>query len=112
MQMVIELIFWMEALIKLGKSNIMEKQTKILIGIAAAGVVAYLVLKPKKSNLIGKQKFSSPNIMGVPVRIKNNCGGTEKSCPDGYKYVEFPIIKGFKEHQSDSAGEKCVENRV
>jgi hypothetical protein len=27
----------------------MEKQTKILIGLAAAGVVAYLVLKPKKA---------------------------------------------------------------
>lgn len=89
----------------------MEKQTKILLGLAAAGVVAYLVLKPKKSNLIGKQKFSSPNIMGVPVRV-GNFDGPEKSCPDGYKYVEFPIIKGFKENQSDSAGGKCVENKV
>jgi hypothetical protein len=26
----------------------MEKQTKILLGLAAAGIVAYLVLKPKK----------------------------------------------------------------
>jgi len=89
----------------------MEKQTKILLGLAAAGVVAYLVLKSKKSNLIGKQKFSSPNIMGVPIRVEN-FGGPEKSCPEGYKYVEFPIIKGFKENQSDSAGGKCVENRV
>ena len=27
----------------------MEKQTKILLGLVAAGVVAYLVLKPKKA---------------------------------------------------------------
>jgi hypothetical protein len=27
----------------------MEKQTKILLGVAAAGVVAYLILKPKKA---------------------------------------------------------------
>ena len=27
----------------------MEKQTKIVLGLAAAGVVAYLVLKPKKA---------------------------------------------------------------
>ncbi len=89
----------------------MEKQTKILLGLAAAGVVAYLVLKPKKSNLIGKQKFSSPNIMGVPVRVEN-FGGLNKTCPNGMKYVEFPIIKGFKEQNSDSLGGKCVENRV
>jgi hypothetical protein len=29
----------------------MEKNTKILLGVAAAGVVAYLVLKPKKAVL-------------------------------------------------------------
>jgi hypothetical protein len=90
----------------------MGKQTKILLGLAAAGIVAYLVLKPKKSNLIGKQKFSNPNIMGVPIRIKNNFGGPDKTCPDGYKYVEYPIIKGFREHLSDSAGGKCIENSV
>jgi hypothetical protein len=28
----------------------MEKNTKILLGLAAAGVVAYLVLKPKKES--------------------------------------------------------------
>ena len=89
----------------------MEKQTKILLGLAAAGVVAYLVLKPKKSNLIGKQKFSSPNIMGVPVRVEN-FGGPNAGCPEGYKYVEYPIIKGFKEHMSDSKGGKCVENSI
>ena len=27
----------------------MEKETKILLALAAAGVVAYLVLKPKKA---------------------------------------------------------------
>jgi hypothetical protein len=89
----------------------MEKHTKILIGLAAAGVVAYLVLKPKKSNLIGKQKFSSPNIMGVPVRVEN-FGGPNKICPNGMKYVEYPIIKGFREHLRDGEGGKCVENSV
>jgi len=89
----------------------MERNTKILLGLAAAGVVAYLVLKPKKSNLIGKQKFSSPNIMGVPVRVEN-FGGPDKSCPQGYKYVEYPIIKGLREHLRDGAGGKCVENSV
>ena len=49
--------------------------------------------------------------MGVPVRVEN-FGGPDKACPQGYKYVEFPIIKGFKENQSDSAGGKCVENKV
>jgi hypothetical protein len=89
----------------------MQKQTKILLVVAAAGVVAYLVLKPKKSNLIGKQKFSSPNIMGVPVRVEN-FGGPDKSCPQGYKYVEYPLIKGLSEHLRDGAGGKCVENSV
>ena len=89
----------------------MENNTKILLGVAAAGVVAYLVLKPKKSNLIGKQKFSSPNIVGVPVRVEN-FGGPDKYCPEGFKYVEYPIIKGFKEHKSDSLGGKCVENSI
>jgi len=119
----------------------MEKQTKILLGLAAAGVVAYLVFKPKgqpkyatgllidperynslptlcSDGSIQKQedcpnitKFSSPNIEGVPVRVEN-FGGPDKSCPDGFKYVEYPIIKGFREHLSDSMGGKCVENSV
>lgn len=31
-------------------------------------------------------------------------------CPQGYKYVRYPIIKGFKEHLSNKG--KCVENDV
>jgi len=119
----------------------MERNTKILIGLAAAGVVAYLVLKPKAQpkyatgllidperynslptlcgdGTIRKQEdcpitksFSSPNIEGVPVRVEN-FGGPQMSCPEGFKYVEYPIIKGFKEHMQDSKGGKCVENSV
>jgi hypothetical protein len=47
----------------------------------------------------------------VPVRVEN-FGGPNKTCPNGMKYVEFPIIKGFKEHISDTQGGKCVENSV
>ena len=91
----------------------MNDNTKLILAvIGVSALAAYLASKNKqKSNLIGKQKFSSPNIMGVPVRVKN-FGGPDKSCPEGYKYVEYPIIKGFREHLSDNMGGKCVENSV
>ena len=47
----------------------------------------------------------------MPVRVEN-FGGPKKSCPEGFKYVQYPIIKGFKEHKADSRGGKCVENSV
>lgn len=105
----------------------MEKQTKILIGLAAAGVVAYLVLKGKKQPKYATGLLIDPNVYNsLPtlcsdgsIRKQEDCpttltnfGGPNKVCPQGYKYVEYPIIKGFKEHQSDSVGGKCVENSV
>jgi hypothetical protein len=94
----------------------MNDNTKLILAvIGVSALAAYLASKNNKSNLIGKQKFSSPNIMGVPVRVKNFeglFGGPDKSCPEGYKYVEYPMIKGFREHLSDDMGGKCVENSV
>jgi hypothetical protein len=102
----------------------MNDNTKLILAvIGVSALAAYLASKNKqKSNLIGKRKFAMPNIMGVPVRvknfmgvpirIKNNFGGPDMACPDGFKYVEYPMIKGFREHLSDSAGGKCVEDNV
>jgi len=45
----------------------MEKKTKILLGLAAAGVVAYLVLKPKK--VIAASKPSDPR---QPLAVGQN----------------------------------------
>lgn len=91
----------------------MNDNTKLILAIiGVSALAAYLASKNKqKSNLIGKQKFSSPNIMGVPVRVEN-FGGPDMVCPQGYKYVEYPIIKGFREHLRDGSGGKCVENSV
>jgi len=49
----------------------MEKQTKILLGLAAAGVVAYLVFKPKKAVV---QNTTDPYL-----------------CPQGYKLTAKPM---------------------
>jgi hypothetical protein len=60
----------------------MDKQTKILIGLAAAGVVAYLVLKPKKAvaksnlppfnDLPDTSKILSNHINPIPYGDENN----------------------------------------
>jgi hypothetical protein len=50
----------------------MEKNTKILLGLAAAGVVAYLVFKPKKA------------VAATPTNKKNT--SDRYICPDGFKY--------------------------
>jgi hypothetical protein len=39
----------------------MEKQTKILLGVAAAGVVAFLVLKPKKATAQTNTSLGRPS---------------------------------------------------
>ena len=46
----------------------MDKNTKILLGLAAAGVVAYLVLKPKKA--VAAKKF--PNDFPDTGKILSN----------------------------------------
>jgi hypothetical protein len=53
----------------------MEKQTKILLGLAAAGVVAYLILKGKKTSST-TDKLSS-------ILNKND----RLICPDGYTFA-------------------------
>ena len=39
----------------------MEKQTKILLGVAAAGVVAFLILKPKKATAQTNTSLGRPS---------------------------------------------------
>jgi hypothetical protein len=39
----------------------MEKQTKILLGVAAAGVVAFLILKPKKATAQNNTSLGGPS---------------------------------------------------
>ena len=48
----------------------MEKQTKILIGLAAAGVVAYLVFKPKKASASTpiSQKKLTPKVISEDIK--------------------------------------------
>jgi hypothetical protein len=60
----------------------MEKQTKILIGVAAAGVVAYLVLKSKK-----------------PKNTKD-----QYLCPEGFKLTPYPMGRLVGEMCQDSKG--------
>jgi hypothetical protein len=81
----------------------MEKQTKILLGLAAAGVVAYLVFKPKKAvassseNLATDHPNYTPPLGGdeVPFKeplnidkinqlLKSRVAPINGKCPDGY----------------------------
>jgi hypothetical protein len=50
----------------------MEKNTKILIGVAAAGVVAYLVLKPKKAVAVENKAEKYPNDFPDTSKILSN----------------------------------------
>jgi hypothetical protein len=132
----------------------MEKQTKILLGLAAAGVVAFALWRnygvkptngvilntalgnsndttneqkelikkiqeagiPKEGDTIetsfGKNKFSN----GVWTKYAEVWQGfsddKDPYCPQGWKYVEYPIIKGLAEHPSNKYGGKCVENSL
>lgn len=133
----------------------MEKSTKIILGLAAASVVAFALWRnfgvkatggvvlnsalgtsndtsneqkeliekintietPKEGDLIqtsfGKNRFAN----GVWTKYAEVWQGfaddkNHPVCPKGYKYVYFPLIKGFKEHSTDSKGGKCVENSV
>jgi hypothetical protein len=65
----------------------MEKQTKILIGLAAAGVVAYLVLKPKKA--VAAQVATTPIESGTYDKPNpNDINDIFKyfhTCWDGYR---------------------------
>lgn len=138
----------------------MEKNTKILLGLAAAGVVAFalwrnfgvkatnsVVLntpfgdshiensneqkelmkdirdkyaiggKPSEGDTIltsfGKNKFSN----GVWTKYAEVWQGfaddkDHPTCPQGWKYVKFPLIKGLSEHPTGKNGGKCVENNL
>jgi len=132
----------------------MGKQTKILIGLAAAGVVAFALWRnfgvkstgsivlnsplgttndtsneqkeliekiknvgnPKEGDTIitsfGKNKFSN-GVWTKYAEVWQGFANEQKNkCPNGYRYVKYPLIKGFKEHMSDIYGGKCVENDV
>ena len=80
----------------------MEKQTKILLGLAAAGVVAYLILKPKKviANTNIKPMVTDKGIDPNKVReliLKNaNCIS--------------PMAIGYYSYYDESVGH-CVTGR-
>jgi hypothetical protein len=133
----------------------MEKQTKILIGLAAAGVVAFALwrnykVKPTNGIVLDTplgtdkdtsneqkeliQKINNMEVIKDGDIIQTSFGKnifkngvwtkyaevwqgfaddkTHPICPPGYKYVYFPLIKGFKEHLPDKNGGKCVENSL
>ena len=62
----------------------MEKNTKILLGLAAAGVVAYLVFKPKKAvssiKPIEAGTYDKPNPNDFQDIFKYR-----QTCADGYR---------------------------
>ena len=62
----------------------MEKQTKILLGLAVAGVVAYLILKPKKAiastKPINDGTYDKPNPNDFQDIFKYR-----QTCGDGYR---------------------------
>jgi hypothetical protein len=133
----------------------MERKTKILLGLATIGVVAFALWRnygvkatnsvilgsplgssndtsneqkeliqkikdtgtPKEGDILltsfGKNKFSN----GVWTKYAEVWGDfaddkNKPKCPQGFKYVKYPLIKGFKEHLKDAQGGKCVENSV
>lgn len=70
----------------------MEKQTKILLGLVAAGVVAYLVLKPKKvvaaSISLNKKQEQGGGVIDALDKINNyfksRVAPINGECPYGY----------------------------
>ena len=133
----------------------MEKQTKILLGLAAASIVAFALWRNYKVKPTGCIVLNSP--LGTPNDTSNEQkelikkidnlqvikegdiietsfgknifkngvwtkyaevwqgfadDKTHPVCPPGYKYVYFPLIKGFREHLADKNGGKCVENSL
>ena len=67
----------------------MEKQTKILLGLAAAGVVAYLVFKPKRAVVVA-QNTQDPYL-----------------CPSGYKLTPKPMGLSSMEVCEDENGNRA-----
>jgi hypothetical protein len=65
----------------------MDKKTKIVLGVAALGVVAYYLFKKSKSTTAFANQIGG-NIQ--PVFIGGNapvmCEGYRKQCPDGKVY--------------------------
>jgi hypothetical protein len=59
----------------------MEKNTKIILGLAAVGVVAYLVLKPPV-----KSETSDADLKQMEEEIKNGNPRMSGTCPEGYTY--------------------------
>ena len=133
----------------------MDKNTKILLGLATAGVVAFALWRnykvkptygivldtplgtPKDTSNEQKELIEKINNMplikegdiietsfgknifknGVWTKYAEVWQGfsddkNRPTCPNGYKYVKYPLIKGFKEHSADKYGGKCVENNV
>ena len=96
----------------------MEKQTKILLGLAAAGVVAFLVLKPKKaatsttissedniaSNNVPNQELYTTSInVADLVCDKNRVGDVSKNCINEetqLQYLYMPTLNLFNIKQA------------
>ena len=150
----------------------MEKQTKILLGLAAAGVVAFALWRnfgvKAKNGIILDSPFGDTTTdtsneqkeLIQDIQSKYKIGGRPSDgdtldtsfgkykfvltkagngmwivdegywtkyaevwqgfaddkdhpiCPQGWKYVKFPLIKGLAEHPTDKNGGKCVENSL
>jgi hypothetical protein len=105
----------------------MEKNTKILLGLAAAGVVAYLLLKPKKAVSSNNNVVSAPNeyqfIKGSQEEIAFENGKGRKYSPfespeNGdliqtdfgyYKYVVTDENSGYWIKQYNCENGYCVK---
>ena len=80
----------------------MEKQTKILIGLAAAGVVAYLVYKSKKpknvdttasNNVSNKEALYTTSInVADLVCDKNRVGDVSKNCINEKTQLQYEYM--------------------
>jgi hypothetical protein len=65
----------------------MEKQTKIYLGLAAAGVLAYLILKPKMAQGQTLTKEETPKTTKDCLRTIHNCGYT----PSKTEIIQIPL---------------------
>jgi hypothetical protein len=65
----------------------MEKQTKIYLGLAAAGVLAYLILKPKMAKGQTLTKEETPKTTKDCIRTIHYCG----TKPSKTEIIQIPL---------------------
>ena len=66
----------------------MNKKTKMVLGVAALGVVAYYLWKKSKTAEFANQIGVFPTITGA--NAPQMCDGYRKQCPDGKVYCVHP----------------------